>query len=238
MIFKNPSVILYFLAYMLYLFFFRFSKNMEMALVFKPMILASMFFYYLLSKKTRKKEIFHFLILGILFIADNVNLLLETVFYELALSLYLVVLSIFMYQILKDSKLIKEDTRWGRYFGLAVFIMVLAFMVLKIVSIYIVKADFQSYYFVVNYIVVFICVLFFSVYNYFKYKTTSSKFLLVVLLSLFFADLFSVIDTYYYQSTALKLISSIIEIPTYFLLVNYFINRDLELYGLNNNISS
>lgn len=235
---KSPSIILYFFSYILYLFFFRLVEDKEIALVFKPMIIASIFFYYFFSNKTVKKEKLHFLILGILFIADNVNLLMETIFYQMALSLYLVVLSIFLYQILKDSKLIKENSKFGRYLGLAFFIGVLAFLILKVVSIYIVTNKFHSYYFITNYIVVFVCVLIFSIYNYFKHKTVSSKYLLLTLLTLFISDLFFVTNAYYYKNKIILALACLVEVPCYYFLVNYFINRDVEKNKLHNNISS
>ena len=235
---KSPSIILYFFSYILYLFFFRLVEDKEIALVFKPMIIASIFFYYFFSNKTVKKEKLHFLILGILFIADNVNLLMETIFYQMALSLYLAVLFIFLYQILKDSKLIKENSKLGRYLGLTIFIGTLAFLILKVVSIYIVTNKFHSYYFITNYIVVFVCVLIFSIYNYFKHKTVSSKYLLLTLLTLFVSDLFFVTNAYYFPNKFLVALACLAELPCYYFLVNYFINRDTEINGLNNNISS
>lgn len=234
---KSPALILYFFSYVLYLFFFRFEDK-EIALVFKPMIVASIFFYYYFSTKVVKKDKLHFLILGILFIADNVNLLMETIFYQMALSLYLVVLFIFLYQILKDSKLIKENSKFGRYLGLTIFIGALAFLILKVVSIYIVTNKFHSYYFITNYIVVFLCVLIFSIYNYFKHKTVSSKYLLLTLLALFVSDLFFVINSYYYQNKIILALACLVEVPCYYFLVNYFINRDVEKNELHNNISS
>lgn len=234
---KSPALLLYFFAYVLYLFFFRLKVDEELALLFKPMIIASVFFYYIFSKITEKKSKTHFLILGILFIADNVNLLTETLFYQMALSLYLVVLFIFLYQIIKDSKLIKKNSKLDTYLGLSIIIGALIFLVLKFVSIYLVKHKFHSYYFIINYIVVFVCVLIFSLYNFFKHKTQSSRFLLLTLLSLFLSDVFYVINQYYFPNKFFIITACLLELPCYYLLVNYFIKRDIELYELNDNVS-
>ena len=202
------------------------------------MILASVFFYYYFSFNTKKKYYLHYVILGILFIADNVNLLLETVFYQMAISLYLVVLFLFMYLILKDSKLIKKGSKLDRYLGTAVIIGILSFLILKLVSIYIIKNKFHSYYFITNYIVVFTTVLIYSFYNFFKHKTLSSKYLLLTLLSLFLSDVFYVINKYYFPTKILVIIACLTELPCYYFLVKYFINRDIEKAKLDNNISS
>lgn len=235
---KSPALILYLISYLLYQFFFRFKVDEEFALLFKPMILASVIFYYYFSNESKKKNGVHYLILAVLFIADNVNLLTETIFYQMALSLYLVVLFLFMYLILKDSKLIKNGSKPDRYLGVSVVIGILAFLILKIVSIYVVKHKFHSYYFILNYIVVFSTVLIFSFYNYFKHKTVSSRFLLLTLLSLFLSDVFYVINQYYIPNKAFVAIACLIELPCYYFLVNYFINRDVEQEKLNDNITS
>lgn len=235
---KNPALYLYFFSYLLYQFFFRLKIDKELALLFKPMILASVFFYYFFSKETKKKNWLHFFILGVLFIADNVNLLMETVFYQMALSLYLVVLFVFLYLILKDSKLIQKGSKFDRYLGVIVLIGTTVFLLMKVVSIYVVTTKFQSYYFITNYIVVFSTVLIFTFYNYFKHKTASSKYLLLTMLSLFFSDIFYVINKYYFSSDVFIITACVIELPCYYFLVNYFISRDIERENLNNNISS
>lgn len=233
---KNPALLLYFFSYLMYQFFFRLKIEKEIALVFKPMILASIFFYYFFSTETKKKSSLHYVILGVLFIADNVNLLMETVFYQLALSLYLVVLFLFMYLIVNDSKLVKKGSKLDRYLEVTVVIGILSFLILKVVSIYVVKHKFHSYYFIINYIVVFSTVLILSFYNFFKHKTISSRFLLLTLLSLFLSDVFYVINKYYLPHQAFIIIACLVELPCYYFLVQYFINRDKE--KLNNDVSS
>lgn len=235
---KNPALILYVISYILYLIFFRLKIDKEVALLFKPMILASVIFYYYFSSENKKKNGIHYVILGVLFIADNVNLLMETIFYQLALSLYLVVLFIFMYLILKDSKLLKKGSKIDKYLGVVTIIGIVSFLLLKIVSLYVIKHKFHSYYFVTNYIIVFGTVLVFSFYNFFKHKTFSSRFLLLTLMSLFLSDVLYVINQYYYTNKAFIIIACLVELPCYYFLVNYFINRDVEQEKLDNNITS
>lgn len=235
---KSPALLLYFCSYLLYLFFFRLHIDKEMALVFKPMIVASIFFFYFFSNHSKKKNVLHYLILALLFVADNVNLLMETVFYQMALGLYLIILFILLFLILNDSKLIKRGSKVDRYLTVGLVVGAIVFLVMKIVSIYIVKYKFHSYYFILNYIVVFLSVLLFSFYNYFKHKTLSSKYLMLTLLSLFLSDLFYVVNKYYIPHEIFVIIACILEIPSYYFLVHYLINRDEEKINLENNISS
>lgn len=235
---KSPALLLYFFSYLLYLFFFRLYIDKEMALLFKPMIIASIFFFYFFSDHSQRKDKLHFLILALLFVADNVNLLMETVFYQMALALYLVILFIFLFLILKDSKLIKKGSKVDRYLGVGIVVSAVIFVVLKIVSIYGVKHKFHSYYFILNYIVVFVSVLLFSFYNYFKHKTLSSKYLMLTLLTLFLSDLLYVVNKYYLPNDFFVAIACLVELPCYYFLVNYFINRDVENSVLKDNVSS
>lgn len=225
---KNPALFLYFIAYVLYLYFFKINIDKEVALIFKPMILASISFYYFFNSQQIKKNKLHFFIIGLLFVADNANLLQETVFYQLALFLYMVVLFLFLYLILLDSKLLHKKVLIEKRLGLVFGTLIFAAFVLKIISLYVVKHSFHSYYLIINYIIVFLSVLVFSLYNYFKFKTTSSKFLLLTMLSLLFADLTSVINVYYYKAPSLNYFSCIAEIPCYYFLVRYFLARDVE----------
>lgn len=163
---------------------------------------------------------------------------METVFYQMALALYLVILFIFLFLILKDSKLIKKGSKVDRYLGVGIVVSAVIFVVLKIVSIYGVKHKFHSYYFILNYIVVFVSVLLFSFYNYFKHKTLSSKYLMLTLLTLFLSDLLYVVNKYYLPNDFFVAIACLVELPCYYFLVNYFINRDVENSVLKDNVSS
>lgn len=76
---KNPALILHFVSFSLYLYFFEILGDKEISLVFKPMVVASIFFYYLFSSENIK-SVYHYIILGLIFFADNIELLEETVF--------------------------------------------------------------------------------------------------------------------------------------------------------------
>lgn len=235
---KHPAIILYLLASALYLLFFRVQSEKELAILFKPMIVSSILYYYLVSRHSLKKPVLHYVILGIIFIADNVNLLLEKVFYHLALSLYMVVLFLFMYLILKDTKLISKGSTFEKLLKVIVSVGVLSFLILKLISVYVLTFKFSSYYFIIYYLVVFLVVFIFSFYNAIKLKLKSSKYLLITLSSIFFSDLFYVINTYYFNNKIILLLGCLIELPCYLFLLKYFMERDVENKLLNNNVAS
>ena len=66
----------------MYLFFFKIYDDKEFALIFKPMIITSISFYYFFNSDGIEayKSKLHYLVLLLLFIADNMSLMLEEIF--------------------------------------------------------------------------------------------------------------------------------------------------------------
>ena len=223
----TPSLVLYFIFYILYLFFFKIIQDKETMLLFKPVILASITFYYINYSRVKKNSL-HFAVLAICFLSDNMNLFGEDLFHEISIGLYLVMLFILLYLIVKDSRLLVQGSSIDKYFGVIIVVLVLLFVFSKLTSTYLLKTKIHHYYFILNYIVVFLSVLILSFYNLFKRKTVSSKYLVATLMCLFFADLFSVINAYYFHNKVLVYVSCLSELPIYYFLIKYFINRDLE----------
>jgi hypothetical protein len=223
----SPSLILHFISYLLYLLFFRIIEDKETMLLFKPIILASITFYYVNYSRV-KKNILHFGIIFLCFVSDNMNLFGEVLFHEISIGLYLVVLFILLYLIVKDSKLLAKGSSFDKYFGVIITVLIVLFVFTKLTSTYVLKTKIHHYYLILNYIVVFLSVLILSFYNFFKRKTLSSKYLVATLMGLFLADLFSVIYAYYFHYRPLVYVSCVSELPVYYFLIKYFINRDLE----------
>jgi hypothetical protein len=156
------------------------------------------------------------------------NLFGEVLFHEISLGLYIFVLFILIYLIIKDSKLLIKGSTIEKYFGVIIVVFALIFIFAKLSTTYLLKTKIIHYYLILNYVIVFLSVLILSFYNFFVRKTRSSKFLTYTLLCLFFADFFSVINAYYFPSKFFVYTSCIFELPIYFLLINYFISRDAE----------
>jgi hypothetical protein len=134
----------------------------------------------------------HLLLLGLIFIADNINLLLETIFYQFAILIYLIVLVILFFLIVKDAKIINQNSKLSKYLGLLFIVAIVFALITKITSVFIVKTKFHSYYLILNYIVFFVGVLAMSFYNFIKFKSKSAKFLLLALGFMFLSDMLSV----------------------------------------------
>lgn len=222
---KKIALLLFFIANACYLFFFRIMENKDMSLLFRPMIIPFIFLYYTLDSKEKKNPL-HLLLLGLIFVADNINLLLETIFYQFAILIYLIVLVILFFLIVKDAKIINKDSKLYKYLGL-LFIVAIAFaLITKITSVFIVKTKFHSYYLILNYIVFFVGVLTMSCYNFIKFKSSSAKFLLLGLGFMFLSDLLSVTKAYYLDFEAFVYVIMLFELPVYYFFAQFFIERD------------
>lgn len=224
---KNVSLLLFLISAIVYTYFFRIVDNEEMATYFKPIIIPAIGFYYYVSK-TRRQNFLHYLILFLIFIADNANLFRDSAFYQTALTLFTIVLVLLIFLMIQDSKLIEKRSKF--YKNLSIFFIAIGilFFVFKMLSIFVFKKEFAGYYFVTTYIIVFLGVFVFSLYNLFVRKTKSSKYIFLTLLSLLFSDFFAIIDMYYFPSKWLVYLSCLAGIPCYYFLVQFFINRDLE----------
>ena len=79
----------------------------------------------------------------------------------------------------------------------------------------------------------FLSIFIFSLFNFLKIKSKSSKYFFLFLTFLFISDFFAVINRYYFKTEVLFYVSIVAELPTYFILSYYFISRDKENYFLN-----
>lgn len=152
--------------------------------------------------------------------------MLETIFYQFAIFIYLIVLVILFFLIVKDAKIINQNSKLSKYLVL-IFIVAIAFaLITKITVVFIVKTKFHNYYLILNYIVFFVGVLVMSFYNFIKFKSKSAKFLLLGLGFMFFSDMLSVTKTYYLEYDIFVYLSMVLELPVYFFFAQFFIERD------------
>ncbi|MGV7107922.1 hypothetical protein [Flavobacterium sp. U410] len=226
--FKNPALALYFLSYVLYLFFFKIYDDKEISLLFKPMIVTSISFYYFFNNGIDGyKNKMHYVVFLLLFVADNLSLMLEDVFTKGALFVYSFIMIILFYFLLEDSRIFKKQNKLV-VLRVILFMCVMFSILIKLISTYWLTKDFSVYYNVLFYTTMAIGILIMSAYNFFKKKTMSSKFLLITFVSLFGSDTLYVMYKYYSQHEIWLYASCLIEIPSYFFLVKYFMFRDQE----------
>ena len=197
---------------------------MDIAFIFKPIIVPSIAFAYFFISKSPKIYLNLSLFL-VIFFADNLILLEEQDLKVFSTYLYLIAIGILFYYVVVDSQLFKKNQflkKNFKYFIISYLVLVIFY---KIASMSF-NFEFKEIFVVIGYVVMFLMVLILSIYNALRFKSIASRFLLLTILCLFFSDIFIVLNKYYFKNDIFIYISCIIEIPVYYFLLKYLLYRE------------
>ncbi|HBD26912.1 MAG TPA: hypothetical protein DC020_08845 [Flavobacterium sp.] len=197
---------------------------MDIAFIFKPIIVPSIAFAYFFISKSPKIYLNLSLFL-VIFFADNLILLEEQDLKVFSTYLYLIAIGILFYYVVVDSQLFKKNQflkKNFKYFIISYLVLVILY---KIASMSF-NFQFKEIFVVIGYVVMFLMVLILSIYNALRFKSIASRFLLLTILCLFFSDIFIVLNKYYFKNDIFIYISCIIEIPVYYFLLKYLLYRE------------
>jgi len=220
----SASLYVYFISYLCYLFFYRIYDDLDIALIFKPIIVPSIAFAYFFI--TKAKNIYLNLALFlIIFFADNLILLDDRNIKVFSTYLYLIAIGILFSYVLADSKLFKRNHFFKNNYNYFIIGYLFLIIFYKIISMTL-NIEFKEFFVVIGYIVMFLMVLILSIYNAIRFKSVASKFLLLTILCLFFSDVFVALNKYYTKNDLFIYISCIIEIPVYYFLLKYLLHRE------------
>jgi hypothetical protein len=214
----------YFIAFIVYLYFFRIEKNIDIAFFFKPLIIPSIAFAYFFSTKNPFYFINLFIFL-IIYFADNLILLEDRALYAFSTFLYLITTAFLVHYVVIDSKIFEKKPILLNTYPYLLLGILLSILVLKIYD-YIYGKQYKEAVLVGFYISLFLSLLLLSLYNAIKNKSKASLFLLGAILSLFLSDVLIGMNVYYFKSEAFIYIASLLEIPVYYLLFRYFLHRE------------
>ncbi len=220
----SVALYVYFISYIGYLFFYRVYDDMDVALIFKPVIVPSIAFAYFFISKSLKIYLNLSLFL-VIFFADNLILLEEQDLKVFSTYLYLIAIGILFHYVVADSQLFKKNQFLKdnfKYFIISYLVLVILY---KIASMSF-NFQFKEIFVVIGYVVMFLMVLILSIYNALRFKSIASRFLLLTILCLLFSDIFIVLNKYYFKNDIFIYISCIIEIPVYYFLLKYLLYRE------------
>lgn len=220
----SVALYVYFISYIGYLFFYRVYDDMDVALIFKPVIVPSIAFAYFFISKSLKIYLNLSLFL-VIFFADNLILLEEQDLKVFSTYLYLIAIGILFNYVVADSQLFKKNQFLKnnfKYFIISYLVLVILY---KIASMSF-NFEFKEIFVVIGYVVMFLMVLILSIYNALRFKSIASRFLLLTILCLLFSDIFIVLNKYYFKNDIFIYISCIIEIPVYYFLLKYLLYRE------------
>lgn len=220
----SAALYVYFISYLCYLFFFRVYDDLDIALIFKPIIVPSIAFAYFFITKAKRIYLNLGLFL-VIFFADNLILLEDRNIKVFSTYLYLIAVGILFGYVVADSKLFKKNHFLQKNFNYFIIGYLSLIILYKIASMSL-NIEFKEFFLVIGYIVMFLMVLLLSIYNALRFKSIASKFLLLTILCLFFSDVFAALNKYYAKNDILIYVACLIEIPVYYFLLKYLLYRE------------
>lgn len=227
MVKKNPSIILFCIAGILY-FISVLINNEYLALLTKPVIIPSIFVYYYIESKGRLNNLF-VLSLVTFFIGDMLYLINIDDYYVLGLFVFLTPYLIVLFFLFKDivnflkrNKINKSDLS---------FIIILFFLIYLMISILNVLDTSSNVEFI--YFLLFgIELVFMGVFATLLYVNENSKvnFYLIIGVSLFIvSDIFFILNKNLFPLIIFKLANILSQIISYYFYTRYFIERQKQL---------
>lgn len=223
-------LLLYFVAYLLYLLFNEYFKLEDEAILFKPIIVPSIAFVYFFSPDS-KKSLLNLGLFTVIFLGDNVVLLKDRKLYELATFMYVIALFIMFYYVLKDSLILNKFEKINKNLNYIIggFLVILVlFKILNLISF----LKNPEIFFVIIYVVTILSLLILTIYTAIKKKSIAHKFLLAMIASMIFSDVFFSINRYYFNNSWFVLFSCVVEVPVYYFLLRFLLEREKTI-GIN-----
>lgn len=222
------SVIIYFIAQILYTFYGKIIINEDLALLFKPITIPAICLAYYFHQN-KNKDIWSYILFGMLFVADNLLLFKEYEFKKINMIFYsLSLIILFYFQTLSTFEKITNQSKF-------LVQLLLSLIAGLFICIYIFNIDFgfksPELIIVIFYIFILILSIVFSLYSFIKFKSISSKYFLFTISALFTSDLFFAIHRYYYSNLFLLILSCVLEVLIYYFLLLFLIKKDFQYFN-------
>ena len=221
---STPSLILFVVASVLAIIFKMLGYN-ELVFYFEPIIIPSLFVYYLVSNNY-KITFLKTLIFLLLFVREVFDALYIS---ESPLGSFACVLAVYvllLYLGLKDFRYLKFSYKDG----LSIFILILGITAicysvlnLKLENL---DLDFSSY---VAFGIILSIFSLVSILNYIKNSSHAFFNAMLMCICFIISDVFFVLYKFYFYNNVLILISIIIQFLSYFFMVNYFLEKDKDI---------
>lgn len=219
-------LVAYFLIYFLYLLFERIFELHDYAILLKPIILPIIAFLYIINKRS-KRTFLNFFLLILLFVADNSSLLEIRSLYVYSMLLYVFSEGVLCYYSVLDLSALTHKVNLKKHMGIT-FLGLYVFYIVFVMFSCNLKDKTTEKHVVFTYMVVFLLLFVVSTFNFIVQKTKKTKYLFVTILCLFLSELFFSIDVYYNSHQLFKYLICLAELPVYYFLLKYLLERDQE----------
>ncbi|MFD2891453.1 hypothetical protein ACFS5J_05425 [Flavobacterium chuncheonense] len=230
MIENKAALNVYLFSGILFLFSVVFESEM-VALIFKPMIIPSIFFYYI--KATRRGVSIPFSIsLLLFFLGDMLFLISQNDFYELAMLFFLGAYIFVNFFIFQDLFYLYKTKAFKRIdYSFLIIFGALVLLVVTILELLETSSFFEGFAFLLFGLeLVLMGVM--SAILYFNSKLLYNKMSLFLVLSVaafITSDLFFILDNKFYSLPVFELINASAQVGSYYLYVCYFLERSRQI---------
>jgi len=226
---SRPSLVLYIIAAIVVLVGKILNYELLM-LIFKPMVVPAIFYYYL-QTKTKNTNFLFSINIWLFFIADMIMLL-----YGESAILWVMGCNIVSYIILVKFALsdnVKAKFSLFNIIFLTLLLSLLGFILFTILNLKI-EDIIEYYFFYLVYGIVLIMLIAISAFNYLSSNTASFLHLCLMSLCILVSDLFYAIHQFIIELPILDHSNTFVQFLSYFFMVKYFNSRRIE--ALKNNV--
>lgn len=229
---STPSLILFFVTSFLVIVF-KLAEIDTLVLLFKSIVIPSLFIYYLVSNNYKLSR-FASVLFMLFFIRDSLTTLNIS---ESALGSFLCVLVVYhllAYLALKDFSLLRF--KWKDSLFISVLVLGITTICYSVLNLQLENLELNFYLYVYFGVVLsFLSVI--SIVNYIKKNTYMFFIAMVMCVCFIITDIFFVLYKFYFYNYVVTLISIVTQFLSYFFMVKYLLEKenttaDLEL---NNN---
>lgn len=222
---STPCLILYFISCLAFLFF-SYLDNQSLVLLFKSLIIPSIFVYYLVENEY-KFDWYKVLILFLCFAGDMVVLLNLKFWFIYSVFLFLLVYLLIFKLVLADFKAI--SFRFKNFLPLIIIVALFIYLLISILNMLYQKDPAHNVlFFIYGCTLCIISVI--STANYISNGNLASCNCALMIICFIISDIFYSLDHFYVNLMIFEMITLITQVLSYFFMVKYFLEIDKKIF--------
>lgn len=217
----KPALLLYFIACLVFMLSVIFDSA-DLMLLSKPVILPSIFFYYVQENKLRFNWSY-FVIILLSFIGDMIAVVEPNDFFIIIASLTLVVYLIFLKGIIDELVSIRIR-RLSKMHIFTLFVCTFLLLYLLITSLgLLIETQQQNLGVLVIYGMTLVSIGVVSVLNYMIKTSRATTFMLITSLAFVISDVFFILKKYFFEIEMFSYFNNLIQVLSYYFLTRYYL---------------
>lgn len=224
---NKPALILYFVACALFMLSVIID-NSELMLVSKPVIVPSIFFYYLQEKKV-KFSLSYTLIIILFFVGDMIVLIDFSELFIVIVAVFWIAYLFFLKGLIDDLISIRvRHIKTTNLFALLICVFFLIYLLISSMDILIASKT-EYMWFMVLYGMTLVLIGGIASLNYIVKPTRYSTFMILASLSFVISDIFYILKKDFSEIEILNYLNNFTQIVSYYFLTKYYLLKENKL---------